>query len=85
MAGDGTQRRRRRRKCSHEDDIPQTNAKDTSLVSGLSVDHEDNILETTSENRLKRECPIPKPVGFVGEMLGLKTERSKSDGFTRPP
>ena len=46
-------------------------------------------LEEKSTPRTTRECPIPRPAGLVGEILGFKNtagKESSSDGKgTRPP
>lgn len=88
-ADDGTPqngKRRRRRKCS-------------------DVGEKENIVEESGDEveacgirDSKRECPVPKPGGIVGEMLGFKsssttantastgTASSSSDGKgSRPP
>jgi cytochrome c oxidase assembly factor 2 len=33
----------------------------------------------------KRECPVPKPGGIVGEILGFKAGSSGNEKGTKPP
>jgi cytochrome c oxidase assembly factor 2 len=79
MMPDGTRRRRKRRKCVEKEG--QESLTDGSLVEESSDD------EGTlgSIERLKRgECPIPKPGGIVGEILGFRESSSSSKGG-KPP
>lgn len=59
-ADDGTPRPRRRRRKVEDGaaDANQTNSE---------------VLTTDLESR-SRECPVPKPGGLVGQMLGLKAQ-----------
>ena len=41
-------------------------------------------LEDRGVERSKRECPVPKPGGLVGEILGFKGSSSDGKG-ARPP
>lgn len=47
----------------------------------------DEELEMVDGKREKRDCPIPKPGGVVGEMLGFKRTGSNTEenGVVRPP
>ena len=44
----------------------------------------DNVKSAIRDLDLKRECPIPKPGGIVGEMLGFKSSSSDGKG-SKPP
>jgi cytochrome c oxidase assembly factor 2 len=41
-------------------------------------------LDSREVRRSKRECPVPKPGGLVGEILGFKGSSSDGKG-SRPP
>ncbi|KZL80063.1 hypothetical protein CI238_08779 [Colletotrichum incanum] len=58
---DGRRRRRKRREAAPE-------IKD-GIVSFDQVSDEETI--RAREERLKRECPVPKPGGILGEWLGF--------------
>lgn len=46
----------------------------------------DNSLMVLSKTPMpKRECPVPKPGGLVGEILGFKPPSIGKDGKGRPP
>lgn len=66
MTEDG-KRRRRRRPALATKDISQ-NGDGESTVMGLS-DEERDIMRKKSH-----ECPVPKPRGRLGEVLGFKKE-----------
>jgi cytochrome c oxidase assembly factor 2 len=89
-ADDGTPqngKRRRRRKCSDAGEKENVAEESGDEVEGAGV------------RGNKRECPLPKPGGIVGEMLGFKSsstvasntgsrgmESSSSEGKgSRPP
>jgi cytochrome c oxidase assembly factor 2 len=69
---DGTQKRRRRRKC----------VEDKPAVEESAEEGEDSIVPSRKE---KRECPVPKPGGLVGEILGFKPSSSDGKGSSKPP
>jgi cytochrome c oxidase assembly factor 2 len=74
---DGTpKRRRRRRKCVDTEE---------SKREPILMDGDDGILTLTRKPGLKRECPVPKPGGLVGEILGLKPSNNDADGKGKPP
>jgi cytochrome c oxidase assembly factor 2 len=74
---DGTpKRRRRRRKCVDTEE---------SKREPILMDGDDGILTLTRTPGLKRECPVPKPGGLVGEILGLKPSNNDADGKGKPP
>ncbi|KAK3390433.1 hypothetical protein B0H63DRAFT_114740 [Podospora didyma] len=61
---DGTVKRRRRKRPENAD------AKDDGLIQFQSSigDHD----EATNARASKRECPVPKPSGKLGDLLGFK-------------
>ncbi|KAI4265597.1 MAG: hypothetical protein L6R38_009301 [Xanthoria sp. 2 TBL-2021] len=74
---DGKQRRRRRpssKGSETENDVPQHHA----------VTQEQVMTETEQEALRKKahECPVPKPGGRIGEMLGFP---KKDEQVSRPP
>ncbi|KAH9220155.1 hypothetical protein DL95DRAFT_329890 [Leptodontidium sp. 2 PMI_412] len=81
-ADDGTTqtgKKRRRRKCPVDENEGSSVVKDVSMVEENSDDIEDVGMRTQ-----KRECPVPKPGGLVGEILGFGG--SRSDGKeSKPP
>ncbi|CAG8980004.1 hypothetical protein HYALB_00005177 [Hymenoscyphus albidus] len=79
----GAPRRRRRRKCEGE----KTEDTKDSLIegreeSGNGCEDEGSRIRT---NNSKRECPVPKPGGLVGEILGFKPSKNEKEGPSRPP
>lgn len=81
---DGTQqRRRRRRRKIVEKDAEQTGS---SIGCRDTEDNSDEGSMVLSKSPMpKRECPLPKPGGLVGEILGLKPPSTGRDGKGRPP
>ena len=73
---DGTRKRRRRRKCLDSE------GKNKGVIEE-SADEEDESL--VPARKPKRECPVPKPGGVVGEMLGFKKSSSDGEGSSKPP
>lgn len=69
---DGRRRRRRRR------DSPETR---DGIVSFDQVADEETLRER--EERLKRECPVPKPGGMLGEWLGFHGPSKEAQGAPR--
>jgi cytochrome c oxidase assembly factor 2 len=64
----GTQRRRRRRKVGDED---------------LQKEGESGAMETQKDNDLaldlpRRGCPVPKPSGLVGQILGFSNRQGEA-------
>ncbi|KAG4437345.1 hypothetical protein IFR05_007151 [Cadophora sp. M221] len=81
-ADDGTPqtgKKRRRRKCPVDENEGSNVVKDVSTVEESSEDVEDVGLRTQ-----KRECPVPKPGGLVGEILGFGGSSSDGKG-SKPP
>lgn len=57
----------------------------------MEAEGEQLVEETSEDDTLssrdlaaKRECPIPKPGGLVGDILGFKASSSEAKG-SRPP
>jgi cytochrome c oxidase assembly factor 2 len=73
-ADDGTPhpRRRRRRKCTEEEQAKET--------LGESSEEDNEGLR-----RQKRECPVPKPGGIVGDILGFTGLSSTEGKGSKPP
>jgi cytochrome c oxidase assembly factor 2 len=77
-------KRRRRRKCVAEvatDGLVKN-------VEEVSISSEGEEVEEVNGKRERGECPIPKPGGVVGEILGFKKTASCSEADTtvvRPP
>lgn len=68
-------RRRRRRPQTQESEVKD------GIVQFNNITQED--LVDQEGRRTKRACPVPKPGGKVGELLGFKTsnnEGTKDDG-----
>jgi cytochrome c oxidase assembly factor 2 len=68
---DGSGKRRRRRK-------PEITETPEGNIVEFGTSSEDSL---PSSARTKRECPVPKPGGVVGELLGFK----KPTDSTNPP
>ena len=54
-----------------------------AAIEESSADEEDESL--VPARKWKRECPVPKPGGVVGEMLGFKKSSSDEEGSSKPP
>ena len=70
LTAEGTKRRRRRKPAVPTDG----EEKQTTKLESFAVDEN----EVGGEGR-KRECPVPKPTGLVGTMLGLQRSTDTSD------
>lgn len=80
---DGTpQRRRRRRKCVGNDGEQSESSHE---FRNAKDDRDENGLTLSRAPISKRECPVPKPGGLVGEILGFKPRSTNEDGKGRPP
>ena len=84
MAADGTTKRIRRRKSLNTEDLAKEGSNEVDQLDSASLVGADGIEEQTSGKRSPRECPIPKPSGRVGELLGFKNERSAGGDGTTP-
>ncbi|PMD62963.1 uncharacterized protein K444DRAFT_586440 [Hyaloscypha bicolor E] len=86
-ADDGTpiprKRRRRPPMCPAPDE--ENESKEDGLGAGIEEGGvEDGDMEGKGEKRVvKRECPVPKPGGIVGEILGFKS--SSGEKGSKPP
>lgn len=56
--------------------------KEASIAEDIS---DDGAASLTRMPKPKRECPVPKPGGLVGEILGFQPSSSDGDGKGRPP
>jgi len=77
---DGTPRKRRRRK------IVESGDGQAVILKGAQAE-EGRVEELESEQQMplpKRECPVPKPGGMVGEILGFSPSSSNGKG-AKPP
>lgn len=60
----------------------------TALLKDEESDDAFESLRELKEKRTRRECPIPKPSGRVGEMLGFKPTKGEIEEqrrSSRPP
>lgn len=82
ITADGQQvprmRRRRRKDIDSDSDIPRSN----HPTSSGAVDDEVSTFFQMEEEAQKlahvsRECPVPKPKGVLGELLGFRNPRGK--------
>ncbi|KAH8809111.1 hypothetical protein F5884DRAFT_858614 [Xylogone sp. PMI_703] len=80
---DGTTRphRRRKRRCSNADSVGN---EEESAAAGGAMGYEKGELARRDSNGVlimrKRECPVPKPPGLIGEILGLRSSSGTSGG-----
>ena len=89
-ADDGTPlpRKRRRRAALYPNPGEEVGAGEDagSGEDGVRSEREedgDGGLEGDGEKRSKRECPVPKPGGIVGEILGFRASKDEKGG--KPP
>jgi cytochrome c oxidase assembly factor 2 len=80
---DGTPHRRRRRRKSAEHDGDQTEL--STGAPALDDSSDVDMVLLSRAPRPKRECPVPKPRGLVGEIFGFRPPGSSEDGKGRPP
>lgn len=72
----GAQRRRRRRRCLPEDQMAMRQiaaGEEPSAVAASTVNPEDGAAGFDTPAR-RRECPVPKPRGLVGQFLGFEEQ-----------
>lgn len=90
ITADGQQvprmRRRRRKEIDSESDVPRP---DHPTPSG-AVDEEVSTFFQMEEEAQKlahvsRECPVPKPKGLLGELLGFRNARPSEQQQTTEP
>ncbi|KAF2432581.1 hypothetical protein EJ08DRAFT_574458, partial [Tothia fuscella] len=60
---DPTTRRRRRRKSQ--------DSEEGTIVEDKVAQADDALLQLVKEDGRRRECPVPKPRGLVGQILGF--------------
>ena len=90
VVGEDGRRRRRKRKCVEATQTDDTSGVKTEIFKPEIMDEEevDSISRQAQERRSRRECPLPKPGGRVGELLGFRSSSgSIADGSntSRPP
>jgi hypothetical protein len=87
MDTDGvSKRRKRRRKYSSPVGSRGESLNGTKEPEDKLVDDGDSLKDGVGETRLRRECPVPKPSGILGEILGFKSgSRRDSKGPNQPP
>lgn len=96
MIGENGRRMRRRRKCvSTDPDAPPGRPTNTTAATSIAEyskvevsEDEAGSLRDLKAQRMRRECPLPKPGGKVGELLGFKArqaEMEKERNPSRPP
>ncbi|KAI5917774.1 hypothetical protein F4810DRAFT_694923 [Camillea tinctor] len=76
VSADGTTRRRRVRRRRREPE-----SKDGGIVQFSSSEEEGDAgrgSEATRERR--KECPVPKPGGVIGELMGFKKADREAEG-----
>jgi cytochrome c oxidase assembly factor 2 len=78
MAADGTLKRTKRRKCVNTEGLVKGGSLGANQLDKNSLDDGEIPEEQMNDKRSRRECPIPKPGGKVGELLGFKKEQSAS-------
>ncbi|KAI1265844.1 hypothetical protein F5Y18DRAFT_29775 [Xylariaceae sp. FL1019] len=74
---DGNRKRTRRRSPQQATEVTDGIAQ----FSGVNTDADEETLNTTAP-RGKRECPVPKPKGVIGELMGFKSERGEPNRST---
>jgi len=84
MIGEDGRRMRRRRRCIPTNSSAPLPPEKPATSTGLEKeeDSEDELvsIQELKEKMMKRECPIPKPSGKVGEMLGFKPAKGDIEG-----
>jgi cytochrome c oxidase assembly factor 2 len=91
-ADDGTpiprKRRRRPAVCLNENQSDETTESKDLVKPGVGEVEGDADVESEMEGEggkriAKRECPVPKPPGILGEILGFRS--CSGEGKNRPP
>jgi len=82
---DGLRRRRRRRRrvCAVGEEGEGERGGKGVRLGGVEGDVQPGLIPREKKT-LRRECPVPKPGGLVGEILGLK-KKADEDEKGRPP
>ncbi|KAH6613897.1 hypothetical protein C7974DRAFT_428365 [Boeremia exigua] len=74
-------RRRRRRACGEEGSGSESeNGRGTGSETGRGRETAEEQRRLEERMNPRRECPIPKPGGLVGQVLGLMGRGESSDG-----
>lgn len=84
MTADGQQaerpRRRRRKLGPEEDAFPNTNAVQKNTTPQSTDEEVSTFLQMEAEAesmaKVGRECPVPKPRGIIGELLGFSNKNT---------
>jgi len=74
---DGNGRRRRRRK-------PREQVEASDGTAGAESRTDEETLQDRTRMKTGRECPVPKPGGMIGELLGFHTTK-ESERLAKPP
>jgi cytochrome c oxidase assembly factor 2 len=56
-----------------------------TVKDGVIVDESADDMDDARNTKSMRECPVPKPGGLVGEILGFKGPSSSDGKGSRPP
>jgi cytochrome c oxidase assembly factor 2 len=59
--------------------------KEASAVEESSDEGQSTIMTRTQGSKPKRECPVPKPPGLLGELLGFKPSSEGDEKGSKPP
>jgi cytochrome c oxidase assembly factor 2 len=60
--------------------------REASAVEESSEEGDSTIMAQIQGPKPNRECPVPKPGGLMGELLGFKPSSSDGDGKgSKPP
>ncbi|RWA04689.1 hypothetical protein EKO27_g10419 [Xylaria grammica] len=83
-APDGS-RRRTRRRSQHATEVKDGIAQfeGVSETSGTGGEGTETSTLTSTAPRGKRECPVPKPGGVIGQMIGFKKEEPNNTGMSK--
>ncbi|GAW21592.1 hypothetical protein ANO14919_111150 [Xylariales sp. No.14919] len=78
-------RRRTRRRSQHATEVKDGIAQfeGVSETSGTGGEGTETSTLTSTAPRGKRECPVPKPGGVIGQMIGFKKEEPNNTGISR--
>ena len=66
-------------------EIDSEERKDSSAVEASNGEGETTIMARIQGSKPKRECPVPKPGGMVGELLGFKPSCDGDGKRSKPP
>ncbi|KAI0459289.1 hypothetical protein F5B21DRAFT_456201 [Xylaria acuta] len=84
---DGNRRRARRRSPQQTTEVKDGIAQFESVGDSGSSSGSEGTVETSAMTstapRGKRECPVPKPGGVIGELIGFKKEERSNASVSR--